>query len=248
MNWIALGESVAGTSHLARNAPCQDAFRVLPCGPGGAWLMVAVADGAGSSSHGELGASLTCDEFARRASKRPSLQRCAAGRGSATCSPGCGASSLPPPSLAGGALRELACTALFALVGPETAGFGQVGDGFIVIGAGSDHRIVFWPEPAEYANATDFLTEDRYGAALQIEMTFERITEIAVLTDGLQRLALDFATRSPSPDFFRPLFRWLWAEPDTESLYEPFRSFLDSPRVNARTDDDKTLVLAVRRT
>jgi len=27
---------------------------------------------------------------------------------------------------------------------------------------------------------------------------------------------------------------------------EPYRAFLDSPQVNERTDDDKTLVIAVR--
>lgn len=34
---------------------------------------------------------------------------------------------------------------------------------------------------------------------------------------------------------------------DVPKLVAGLRDFLDSPRVNARTDDDKTLVLATRR-
>ena len=68
-----------------------------------------------------------------------------------------------------------------------------------------------------------------------------------MFTDGLQRLALDFAGHTPHHGFFGPLFEQLRAVNDSESLVEPFRCFLDSDRVNQRTDDDKTLVLAVRK-
>ena len=75
----------------------------------------------------------------------------------------------------------------------------------------------------------------------------ESVSELAVFTDGLQRLALDFTTRQPYGAFFRPFFERLRTEPEPETLLEPLREFLDSPRVNDRTDDDKTLVLALSR-
>jgi len=139
--------------------------------------------------------------------------------------------------------RELACTALLAVIGPSVAAFAQIGDGAMVVG----DRVIFWPEPAEYANATDFLTDDDWAAKLHFAMTDAPVTEVAVLTDGLQRLALDFQGKAPHAAFFRPLFDALRSATDVEALVEPFRDFLDSPRVNARTDDDKTLVIAVRR-
>ena len=52
--------------------------------------------------------------------------------------------------------------------------------------------------------------------------------------------------RVPHLAFFRPLFRDLRGSTDPESLRDSFRSFLDSSRVNERTDDDKTLMLAMR--
>jgi len=144
--------------------------------------------------------------------------------------------------------RDLACTLLVAVVGPSSAIFAQLGDGAIVVGNGVERRCVFWPEPAEYANVTDFLSDDHYANALRIRKTDELIVELAVLTDGLQRLALDFALEAPHAAFFTPLFRSLGSAEDASALAEPFEAFLDSAAINARTDDDKTLLLAVRAT
>jgi hypothetical protein len=90
------------------------------------------------------------------------------------------------------------------------------------------------------------LTDDRFEDAMQFETLATPISELAVLTDGLQRLALDFAIRAPYPAFFQPLFSGLRTAAGQDSLTEHFQAFLDSPRVNDRTDDDKTLVFAVR--
>lgn len=246
MTWAVLADSAMGTSHRTRSTPCQDSYRVHTFGPRAECLMVAVADGAGSSSHAEVGATLACEEFARRVEAlesnvlftRDGIIELFAGVRSAL---------MVEAETRGIRSRELACTALLAVVGPVSAVFAQLGDGAIVIGSGPDYRTVFWPEPVEYANATDFLTDDRFAEVIQIETSSARITELAMLTDGLQRLALDFTARAPHQEFFRPFFQRLHSEPDAETLLEPLRHFLDSPRVNERTDDDKTLVLAVRR-
>jgi len=240
--WSALGESVTGTGHRLRNVPCQDAFRFRAFGPDGDWLAVAVADGAGSATHAEAGATVACDEFARRVGLVPP-ESLLTPDGMTELFRGVRDAVLTEAERLGVPGRELACTALLAVIGPTAAAFAQVGDGAIVVG----DRVVFWPDPAEYANATDFLTDADFPAKLRFETADAPVPEVAVLTDGLQRLALDFAAKAPHAAFFRPLFDALRSAADSESLIEPFRTLLDSPRVNARTDDDKTLVLAVRR-
>lgn len=142
--------------------------------------------------------------------------------------------------------RELACTALLIVAGPSTAALAQIGDGAIVLGSAEGYRVAFWPEPSEYVNATDFLTDESFASLLRFEIVEQQIAEVAACTDGLQRLALDFAARTAYSGFFLPLFNELRIATDPESLVEPFRKFLDSDQVNQRTDDDKTLVLAVR--
>ncbi|WP_020475168.1 PP2C family serine/threonine-protein phosphatase [Zavarzinella formosa] len=246
MTWSIVGDCVAGTSHHLRNTPCQDAFRYRTFGPMAKWLAVAVADGAGSASHSRIGATLACDEFIRLLEARErdwpltgeQMTGLFAEVRSAVVAEAERLDIRP---------REMACTLLVAIVGTSSASFAQIGDGVIVINERDGFRTVFWPEPAEYVNTTDFLTDDQFTEKIRFETTTNPVTELAALTDGLQRLALDFAERSPHAAFFRPLFDRLKSVADPESLLQPLRDFLDSPRVNNRTDDDKTLLLAVRR-
>jgi hypothetical protein len=245
MGWATLGESVAGTSHRSRNVPCQDAFRVRVLDSAGESLLVAVADGAGTASHSDIGASLACDAIVR-ASEAADDESIFTSEGMIALFEAARQSLLREAERLTIQPRELACTALLGIVGPACGTFAQLGDGAIVVGAGEDYRAVFWPEPVEYANATDFLTDERFKDRVHFVTIAEPVDEIAVFTDGLQRLALDYSTRTPFRPFFRGLFDELRAAKDVEVLVEPFRNFLESDRVNQRTDDDKTLVLAVR--
>lgn len=242
MLWSTLGDSIAGRSHRARGVPCQDACRFCTMGE---WLVIAAADGAGSASHAEIGATVACDEFVRRIATLDPETLLTRGGMTALFSEVRRALFSEAERL-NIRPREVACTVLLSVVGPTYAAFAQIGDGAIVIGQGDDYRTIFWPEPAEYANATDFLTDDLFSDLIRFEVVTSSVKEMAAFTDGLQRVALDFAAREPYPAFFRPLFNELWIAADPASLIEPFRNFLESDRVNERTDDDKTLVLAVR--
>lgn len=149
---------------------------------------------------------------------------------------------------AGRPLRDYACTLLCALIDGEAAAYAQLGDGAIVAGFRDDIEPVFWPQQGEYANTTFFITAPEHLDRVQARTGAEVPERVALLTDGLQSLALRMADRTAHPGFFSPLFMDLLRQPEgeAEELREQLRDFLDSPRVNARTDDDKTLLLAVR--
>jgi hypothetical protein len=104
---------------------------------------------------------------------------------------------------------------------------------------------VFWPENGEYQNTTFFLSDSAFDAHVQSSVVSEQVAEIAMFTDGLQMLALNYATKEAHGPFFVPMFRELRARESTD-LIVPMRQFLDSKAVNDRTDDDKTLILATR--
>src|SRR5688572_25758989 len=56
--WAVVSASVIGTSHEATGAPCQDASHVLRLRIGDADVMLsAIADGAGSASHSQIGSA-----------------------------------------------------------------------------------------------------------------------------------------------------------------------------------------------
>jgi serine/threonine protein phosphatase PrpC len=69
MQWKYASSSVTGTSHIHTETPCQDAH-VCEFISGSKFdcLVLAVADGAGSATHSDIGSRLSCDllvEFVR---------------------------------------------------------------------------------------------------------------------------------------------------------------------------------------
>jgi hypothetical protein len=250
--WKVLYGSVAGTSHERRGEPCQDCALTRVCrSDGGPILVAACADGAGSARHADLGAKLACLGIVRTAAaalegglpleevdRRRMLRWYEEVRGQLSLE----ACLRNLPS------REFACTLLTAVVGERRAVFSQIGDGAVVLHQGAGSRTAFWPQSGEYASTTFFLTGEDYEERLMVLALEGPVEELALLTDGLQPLALHYASRSVHAPFFEPMFRALRNVPAVEDLEGPLRDFLSSGPVNDRTDDDKTLVLATRRT
>ena len=251
--WRTLAASVAGTSHLFTGQPCADACAVRTLeGAGGAPLLVAVAaDGAGSSARAPEGARLACDEILRMARDWVSVEPDLSAFGQVHVGAWVDTASLRIRGQAfeeGLEARDFACTLLVALVDDTRGVFFQVGDGAIVYRNGADtFAPALWPQTGEYANTTWFVTDE--DAAERAQATaFDGVHEVALFTDGLQGLALRFVSREVHSPFFEPMFEQLRrANGETDSLEEELLCFLESDAVNARTDDDKTLVLATRR-
>jgi Protein phosphatase 2C len=251
--WRTLAASVAGTSHSDAGHPCADAcaVRVLPTAGGGRLLVAVAADGAGTSRRATEGARLACDAILEQAAlrAREKKPRDLKGLGRGDVLPWLDAVRRRIDGVAssqGLGSRDFSCTLLVALVEGTSALFFQIGDGAIVYrGEEGSYAPALWPQNGEYANCTWFVTDKDAAARLQVAVA-EGVHEIALLTDGLQGLALRFVTREAHGPFFEPLFARLRAEAASDGLLEELRTFLESPAVNQRTDDDKTLVLATR--
>ncbi|MCI0335258.1 MAG: protein phosphatase 2C domain-containing protein [Planctomycetes bacterium] len=107
-------------------------------------------------------------------------------------------------------------------------------------------RSIFWPQSGEYANTTNVLTSDDYRDRLDFLAIKTGCSNFALLTDGLERLALSFTQQTPHAPFFEPLFKALRTSGDLAGLSEGLRKFLASESVQLRSDDDKTLIIATR--
>jgi hypothetical protein len=238
--WKLVYGSVKGTSHVHSGQPCQDY-----CGGSvtGSTLFAACADGAGSAELSHLGSKASVERFMEVAA---SLESAPTREQIETWVDAARARVLVEAEAQATPPRQLACTFLAAVVGENWAAFAQIGDGVIVFDGPEGYELAFWPDNGEYANTTRFLTEDDYRDYLRIEIVGRQITELAVLTDGLQMLALDFGQAKVHDRFFAPLFRTVKNGPDEETLRGLLLEFMDSKRVNDRTDDDKTLLLATR--
>lgn len=245
-SWRWVAASAPGTSHIATQVPCQDAFGACLTGEGA--LILVAADGAGSAARAEEGARTACEvtvdllEATLTVGGVPRFSR-----EDAVACLDCVVEILRARAeTAGVPLRDYACTLLVAVAGWGGAVFFQIGDGAIVVRDASGCRPVFWPETGEYANTTYFITGANAARHLRFYAGATPVRDLAVLTDGLQMLALQFSDQTVHEPFFDPMFDRLRREPPGMSagLSAQLEAFLGSAAVNARTDDDKTLLLA----
>lgn len=251
MAWRHSGLSAPGVSHLKTQTPCQDSYGIADTD---AVLALVVADGAGSAQH----ATWAAEQVAQRtvawfqgpralpdgvtaweAEIRDLLTDLHGGLEAEAAARGC-------------SLREFACTFLLAVVTPDALIGAQIGDGAIVYRSRSEETageitLLTAPHHGEYLNETVFLTTDDYLDCLQWNYHAGAPDALALFSDGLQMLALDMKSQPPTPyvPFFGPLFTFMKGHPDGLEREQKLRAFLESERVCARTDDDKTLVIAV---
>ncbi|HQR33252.1 MAG TPA: PP2C family serine/threonine-protein phosphatase [Blastocatellia bacterium] len=245
--------SVAGTSHLKAALPCQDASRAeIAFDQFGQEVLIAVvSDGAGSAAQAQLGSVMAAEFFIAKVKTHfdcggsweqlgrgfienwiAAFQQTAAGWISE-----------------GATIQEFACTLLAAVIGNEQAIYFHLGDGAIVEEQNDLYHCASWPQQGEYANTTHFLTDADAASKIVIELKNYQVDEIALFTDGIQNLVLDYRNQSAHSPFFAPLFGWLRPRPNgfSQELADSLATYLNSEKFNARTDDDKTLLLATRR-
>jgi hypothetical protein len=223
---------------------------------GGAEILLAVAsDGAGSATLAQVGSSLACDLFINDV--RSLIE---GGNTRALLSDNFVADWLVKfrgvatnwSGRESARIQDLACTLLAAVVWSDRAIYFQIGDGAIVESRRDEpdrYTVVCWPQQGEYANMTNFLTDADAAEKVVRETRTGAVDEIAIFTDGIQRLALDYRARSAHAPFFAPLFAWLRPRPGggSRELSDSLAVYLNSEKINLRTDDDKTLILATRR-
>lgn len=247
--WRFAAAQAIGASHRKANLPCQDrlACEALPNGS----LVGAVADGAGSAPMAERGAEITVRTIIGHL--KQSLREKRTDFGVVLCE----AAALTREAISaeadreGTALRSYASTLLAVVLSPDGGGALQIGDGLIVVSdSGDEWRWVFWPQRGEYINTTYFLTDERALDHLETQVFSGGVTDIALMSDGLEPLALRYASQTVHDAFFSGMFQPLvQAQGCAEigALSTSLQQFLSSERVGSRTDDDVSLILATRR-
>lgn len=252
--WRIAHASVIGTSHQKNGTICQDTgyCQIIYAVDGNDILLAVASDGAGSATRSEIGSQLAVDSFLQQfgeAAMNMSL------------------SKIDRPFVLNWLknlnakiqekadqekieTKEFACTILAAIVDLDDAIFFQIGDGAIVVSElGSiDYGHMFWPQHGEFANQTNFLTQDNIAETLEFAYVKRTFETVSIFTDGIERLVLDFPSKSVHPPALRPILDWLAkCEPSTdESSSAALIAYLSSDLINSRTDDDKTLVMATR--
>jgi hypothetical protein len=248
--WKAFGASRQGSSHVGSGTPCQDChgFKVIA----GTGIIATVADGLGSALHADRGAQLAvdgaltyvanvlaagapADEASWIQLLKETVQHCRRNLFEYA-----GQESLPPGNFG---------TTLIVVIMTEThLALAHIGDGAVVSREDDGAlQVLSGGVRGEYANETvpitafDALERGVFGC-------FPAPQSIALMTDGLQKLAMNLETLTPFRPFYVPYWKALDSGEASTVLSAQLAEYLDSERFNQvnGTDDDKTILLVGR--
>lgn len=254
-NWKTLVHSATGTRHQREKMPCQDAGGMLITGQ---TIIGVAADGAGSAKKSEIGSKLVVEVTKAELNKALGHIKVGSFFGfRLTWSESKAkqvfdkvlkenvkalnlkASQLKCP------VEQLASTLIGFVITPKWTAIGQIGDGFVVIreSGEEEYKLVFPPEKGEFANETYFVTGKRAGSKIRVSIINHPIDFICASTDGLEKVALSFATKSA----YQPFFKGFENNFKSEQGGEWLKGWLENnTALNAKTGDDKTVVVVSR--
>ncbi|MCF2150179.1 protein phosphatase 2C domain-containing protein [Desmonostoc muscorum LEGE 12446] len=250
--WKAVADSATGTSHQNQKIPCQDYgyYRIFDD-----VIVGAVADGAGSAKHSDVGSKLAVktvikcfsdiNESPQKQAFSQPLSKEEAEKVFVKIVNQVIAELQKEAAKEYYSVNDLACTLLVFMATPDCLAAMQIGDGFIVLRSEeSEYQLLFQPDKGEFANETTFITSQNALQEMQVEVISQKQEFICASTDGLEKVAIRLRDWKPFPPFFKPLEEYL-QEIDNPEEDKYLTEFLNSERLNSRTDDDKTLLLCL---
>ena len=243
-DWFVAAASVAGTKHVRRNSPNQDAlcYRTLP---GSDQLVVVICDGASSAAEGRAGAHTVADAALEWAwsnmEQKPdqnltNLLRWTVGAARDTIIETAKTSGIP--------LREYAATlTMFAQIDGRAAA-AQIGDGACVVGTDEGWTLMSEPQRGQHANETSFITQEDAIYRMCVSDEIFGVQRVMICTDGMMSLTLKQPGNVPYAPYFDGTFSWLESHSSQEKAFNQMQRLLLSERVRRLTDDDLTMFQA----
>ena len=222
----------------------------------GSIAVIAVADGAGSAPRSDQGARIAVDvavtTMTAGIGRRPasafskhlaaSLVRDAVRRAKNAVVRYATAEDVEP--------RELASTLIVAMASDRLVTAAQVGDGAVVVFNidGGHARTLCAAHTGEHANETTFVTSHTrpHRMASVGNADGSDWDALALITDGLQGLALKMPEREAFMGFWNPVLNDLAHTGDAEAVSARLHAFIGGERMRSRTSDDVTIAIATR--
>lgn len=252
--WRVHGMSVEGYRHRRQGLPCQDACTFTVSA---SVTVLAVADGAGSRPRSEEGSRLAVELAAEHFGRRAAA--------AADRPPGDGVHELLADAFhdvskvfldtTGADAQDFATTLTVVVLAPGWLGHLTVGDGFVVLRAGTEdgerqfHLLPQTKAPSEYSNETVFLTSQDAARWVHTDCVSDAgVDGVLLSTDGLAQAALSLTGAggpAPNTSFVDAVFRSL--DTVSDNAHDSLAALLRSDRLTALNADDKTLLRAVRK-
>ena len=240
-NWFVATASVAGTKHVRKNQPNQDALRYRTL-PGTDHLVAVIADGAGSAPMSRQGAMVATEmalEFAWDTLTRQPAQDLTSLLASSISA--AREKVLQTAEEAELPARDFATTLLAFIQANGQSAAAQIGDGACVVAVNEAWSLATEPQRGEHANETSFITQDNAILKMSLSPIMPNICRVMLCTDGMMHLTLQQPGNTPHPPYFDGTFAWLESCSSQEKACRQMSQLLLSGHVRRLTDDDLTM-------
>lgn len=244
VSWRWASASVVGTSHIQNGSRLEDAYAISELDNG--CIFAIVSDGAGSAKFGAYGAWLTCRffsvkfrEWMQKNTELPSNNCLENWVDELRDRIFAAATQRDTTS------RQFASTLAAIFITSDKTLTLHIGDSAVVGRKNGEWDVLCWPENGEYASSTYFVTDDP-SPRLNITRQQREHDAFALFSDGIGDLALSYLEQTAHSRFFDPMLRPVDAASGVGRLVDlsvKLATYLASPSVCERTDDDKTLIL-----
>lgn len=243
------GSAIVGRSHERSGIPCQDKiqkWRGLDRNSAG----IALADGAGSSSHSQLGAEYCVkaivpyiddnfDLFFNNLAYIGSEVVSFLVRGLLKISK---ANEID--------VRALACTLLFINIKKKGNNFyyiaGHIGDGVIVFSNEGNISVLSEPDRGEFANMTKFLTSNNSHESLRVYSgIINRPAGFLLMSDGAAETLYIRQTKQPNITFCQQILNWSFKYPQRTANKAIYNNLDSGIFREVSTDDCSICVLSI---
>jgi len=258
--WLPAELSVRGKGHVVTGKPCQDASRSATC-LDGKWLVGAVADGGGSLAYSDIGSLIASDyvvaltqEFIektnidemptdelREVAQQHWLQTAVQIRELLK----------HEAAIEGNDVGQYGTTLIaFAISKNRLIAF-QLGDGFLVVDSSGNedcpYQLIFEAQQTEHVGEVTWITSSAWQRESRSSVQEGDFNFVCASTDGLEKVAIVQSSQQPFSSFFGPLRKKASDVADAKGLRDVLASILNMPSLDLKTDDDKTLLLGLRR-
>ena len=235
-----IAASVAGPAHVQKRQQCQDYCRYAADGKN---IVAAVADGAGSSRFGRIGARLVCDTIvdllknADFENIRPAVKKAVeVARHKAVL-------HRFNKSKSEKHLEDFSATLVGFVYNRGRGMFFHIGDGAALALGRSGQYIASLPENGSFRCETYFYTMPDWLENLRFT-AFGESDAVFLMSDGVSGFAFHNGYREPEKNFIDPIHDFLIKEPCKRRAERALRNTLQTSKAQRLNSDDKTLLWA----
>lgn len=241
-----VARSIVGESHLKHNIPCQDAFAFKTHED---YVVIAVADGVGSSSKSDKGAQMataTCIEYILQQLKKPPEEgpdhweilresfRTARKKVELEA------------ILNNCSINDYASTLIVVIMLNNSIWCAHLADGAVVIQTNDSLEVLSKPDNFEYENMVIPLTSEIWEQHIRLSEQHDNVFAVALFTDGCQKSTLYNEKKKllPYEKFFTPLFDY-FRKNRSKASDTALGQLLQSAKFSSVSNDDRTMAICV---